>query len=244
MRPESALERNANVAGQQPPAAGRRVLTSEQDKVIKDYGEAYDISPDQIYFDGSDARPYFDFDALSVLAHKLSNEIISLTTSPLEIDKVNGIVSVGCEVTLKDGRTRAPFAVALVGEMLTDGRPVETIRQAVALAQARACRTALRIVGFDPVKAHEAKKAGVDLQLDLDAPRNRELAEAHMLGEELGLIRGDDKTAWRRMISVYFPGKESSAQLTDSQRTQWIAHLRAMKSARSRAMSNEVNEGN
>lgn len=81
------------------------------------------------------------------------------------------------------------------------------------------------------MRAHSARKHGEVLTLDVTDPRQSELAEMHMIGEGIGLIKDGDKTAWRRLIGIYFPGKESAATLNDLERSQFLAHLRNMKSA-------------
>lgn len=247
----TALDRNAEAAAALPPPAPgipRRVLTLDQERVVEEYVKEYGLDAEQIYFEGSDPTPFFDFEALSILVVRLAPDITRLGTRPMEVNAVSGIVSVACEVTLADGRTRAPSAIAQVGETLPDRRLVESVRTAFNVAQARACRSALRMVGFDVARAHALKKQGVDLTLTITNkdPRQQELAAAHILGEELGLIVGEDKTLWRSTVSAFTHGRlESMADMDDAERKLFITFLQSRKNARGRGgMYARSEEGN
>ena len=211
---------------------GRRVFTLAQELVVKEYVEAYGLSREDIYFDGESDEPYFSYEALSLLSLLLSTDIKTLSMTPIEIDRTAGLVTVNCEVILVDGRSRAPFAMAQIGETMPGGDPVKDINQAVGLAQARAARRALNMVGFNVTKAHEARKNSGELKLTLavDDPRTIELREGHSLGEELGLIVGDDKGLWRQEISAFTRGEcDSMGEMDDKSRGHWIIHLRTLK---------------
>ena len=130
-------------------------------------------------------------------------------------------------------RARAALCSA---RTMPDGGTVDSLIKAVDVASARAMRKGLRVVSFDPVRAHEASKAGQDLPLNVTDPRSSELAEIHMIAGQIGLIKGEDKTAYRRLIGVYFAGKDSAAQLTDGERAQFLAHLRGMQAAHERSL--------
>jgi len=217
-------------------AKPRRPLTLEQEQILREFTEHYGLERKQIGFDGDRAEPIFDVDALSQLALELS-DIPSIIIEPGNIDSSVGIVTSSCEVKLADGRMRTVHGSALLGEEMHDGGIINDIKQALDVSAARALRKGFRAVGFDPVKAHEKRIKGQDLSLSLSSEaeqRNRELAEAHKLGEELGYIFGDNKVAWSNLVNSYFPGHTSSGTLNSVQRAQFLSMLRAWKTARSR----------
>lgn len=259
----SALERNAEAAGPQtgtePPRSGDthvaaapgepernrpvRHLNLKQALLVKEFNTDYGVDPMQVYFDGESAEPsYFGFEALSQLAMQLAPNVKDIAVETVEVNQTTGLVLSRGTVVLSDGRTRSGEAGCIVGDALPSGLSVETIKSALDVSGARALQKALRMVGFDPVRAHEAQK-----QLGTPAPasagprftpeeeqRNNELAEIHILAEQCGLITVNDKTAYRRQLSVFFPGVDSASQLTAGERAQFIATLRGIKSARSR----------
>lgn len=110
------------------------------------------------------------------------------------------------------------------------------LSKALDLARARALRSALRLAGFDVVRAHEQRKQGGQAGAPSPSPeaeqRNKELAEIHLIATEAGLIAGEDKSAYYKQLSVFFPHVSTAADLSAKERTQFIALLRAIKAAR------------
>jgi hypothetical protein len=141
------------------------------------------------------------------------------------------VVTSNCTITLKEGIERTGYGNCVIGEMLHDDTQILSLGEAMNLSRARALRNGLRMVGFDPLREHQlAKDGGTAVQFT--DQRNKQLAEAHMLGEELGYIVGDNKVAWHNQIRNYFSPKTSAAELNELELSQWLSMLRAWKSAR------------
>jgi hypothetical protein len=222
-----------------PPMATPKTFNLKQEEIIRQFTEAYGLDRKQISFAPNSSEPIFDFEALSTLSLVLG-DIPNIRVEPGDFNNAAGIATAMCWVSLNDNRTREVFGNCLVGEILHDGSPVEHIGQALNTARARALRNGLRAVGFDPVRAHNQKNKEQNAHTELTDVRSKELAEIHILGAELGYIVGDNKVAWRNLISSYFPGHYSSGDLTDLHRSQLLGMLRAWKSARTRAEGSEL----
>jgi hypothetical protein len=217
-----------------------RTYTRQQQKLREEFCSAYNFAPEQIGFDGSSLDPIFDFDALSVLSVKLCN----LPHVDVDFGSVEHSIDMATSrgyAVLPNGNTRKIFGTAVVGETMHDGRRIENIHQAVKVSRARALRTILRAVGFDPVAAHrEHKQTGnvIELQLPSTKFRNNELAECHILGQRLGYIVRDEKgklisrTQYDNLMATYFQGQTSTGGLEDNERATWLGMLRAWASAR------------
>lgn len=68
--------------------------------------------------------------------------------------------------------------------------------------------------------------------------RKEQRAEIHLLAQGLGLLSRYDRSRYERVIAIFFKGKLSSAQLTDSEHAQFLAILRAWKRAKAVADDN------
>jgi hypothetical protein len=224
-----------------------RSLSIQQEQLVRAFAQ-YGIQPRQISFDIRGNEPVFDFNALSVLSMALAPDIVSMETE--ELDRRDDYVSLKCRVILKDGRSRAPLGLALIGEVLPDNTKIVDYKQAFLVAQSRAARAAFRAVGFNPVQAHERRMRGEDLALDFNTdPRAKDLATIHLLADEAGLITevGDD-TAYRKHIGDLFADDEgrpitSARNLDDKQRSQLIASLRSMKALKERVLGTANGRG-
>lgn len=234
---EKALAQNAAAV---PPVGGgtnvringRKVLSLQQQDVVADFVESYNLAQEDIFFDGDDPEPYFSYEALSLLTLILSPEIGSIESSPVETDIAGGVITAKCVVALTDGRTRSASAMALVGEQTPGGYIINDNNQALGVAQSRAARRALSMVGFNVLKLHAAKQSGADLPLMLKAedPRTVEMREAHAIGGELGWIRSGDKLRWRQEVNAFTKGEFSSmSEMDDKTRSHWVIYLRALK---------------
>ncbi len=231
-QPNAALGRNAEAAREaaelNPPPVAQR-LDIRREMTVREFTSHYDIRADQIFFDAGSDEPYFDFEALSLLVNELA-DFPRIVVTPTSNDHTLGIASASCEITLPNGNTRSYTGSALIGEPMPGGGTVEDWRSALAVAQVRALRTALRSVSFNPVRAHEAKKNGVELEFNITDPRQRELREAHSLGVELEFIKGDDKAEWRRQIYDFTQGRlDSMEKMDDVMRGHFLLFLRALK---------------
>lgn len=142
----SALDRNA-AAAQTSRTTEQTKLTLPQQSVIREFTENYDIDPEQIWFEGDSDKPVFDYDALLTLAHELTN-IPSIIVELGDVNHTTGLVTASCELKLNDGRTRVVFGSAIVGETLHGRYTIDTIHQALNVAQARGLRKGLRFVSL------------------------------------------------------------------------------------------------
>ena len=233
-RAETALTSNANSAP--PTTRAQSTWTLKQEELAREFVEAYGLDRKQISFEGASEQPIFDFDALSILSLRLT-DIPDIRVEPGDFHNAAGIATAICRITLRDLRAREVYGNCLVGEVMYDGTEVADIGQALKIAQARALRTGLRAVGFDPVRARKSQQVEGTQFKDL---RSTELAELHLLGEALGYIIGEDKTAWKNLISTHFRGQTSSGDLDDLQRSQFLSTMRALKSAHDRAQASRL----
>jgi hypothetical protein len=232
---EAALKRGAEAAGPLPSHASvHRESSLRREMYVREFTSHYDIRPEQIFFDDKTDEPWFDFEALSLLVNQLA-DIPSIAVTRGAADPVTGMIDANCTITLPNDRSRAYVGSAQIGEPMPNGGTVESWRQALALAQVRALRTALRSVSFDPVRAHEAAKRGEAVNLNVGDPRSKMLAEAHLHGETLGYIVGDDKSKWRSVVSLWSRGRtDTSAQLEEPELGHFVIYLRGLVNARSR----------
>ena len=109
------------------------------------------------------------------------------------------------DATLPNGNLRRIYGVAFLGETMHDGSTIDSWKQAVNVSRARAMRTILRAVGFDPVAAHRSfKKSGnvLELQPPATLTRDQERKEIHILADELGLIRRAEGQRFHRSVAV------------------------------------------
>ncbi len=231
------------------PRGAPKFLSLSQEQIVSEFVETYGLDRKQISFDGNGIDPIFDFDALSILSLALS-DIPTIRVTPGDFNNLAGLATADCFVQLRDERSRSVYGHALIGETLHDDKVVEDMSQALYLARGRALRAGLRAVGFDPVRAHQAAKLNQRTPTSFSDVRTRELAEAHILGEELcyilnevnssGAVTGKDKTAWVNLIGLYFPGMTSSGDLSDLQRSQFLQILRGIKRQRTAATEGKV----
>jgi hypothetical protein len=239
---QSAIARNAEAASAVPPPVGKtKTFTLSQEQLVREFTDKFAITREQVSFEGSGLDPIFDYDALSLLALELT-DIPSIRVEPGDFNPMVGLATAMCMVTLVDGRKRETYGHAMVGEVLYDGSSIADMGEALTMVRSRALRSGLRMVGFDPVKALRATQKDTAKPAEFIDLRNRQLARAHVLGEELGYIVGENKVAWKNQIATYFRGKTSSADLDDLQLSQWVAMLEGWCSARGRALSSSLTE--
>ncbi len=154
-RAETALTSNANSAP--PTTRAQSTWTLKQEELAREFVEAYGLDRKQISFEGASEQPIFDFDALSILSLRLT-DIPDIRVEPGDFHNAAGIATAICRITLRDLRAREVYGNCLVGEVMYDGTEVADIGQALKIAQARALRTGLRAVGFDPFAHTRASK--------------------------------------------------------------------------------------
>ncbi len=77
-------------------------------------------------------------------------------------------------------------------------------------------------------------------QVDKAKQRKSRIAALHIRAREVGLIDGDDKTAWRKWLADGF-NKTSSADLSDSQLAAALNALKQGTKPTGRALHDEIN---
>lgn len=204
-------------------------LRTENSKLVREFCAAYGLSPNQISFDG--AEPIFDFDALNILANTLAR-IPNIDVGLEKFHKENDLAESYCRIGLNGRITRKLFGVAMIGEAMHDGTVITGEIQAINVSRARALRCGLRAVGFDPVKFHEARKAGKEIDL-LGTEEESEAAvraQIHVLAGPRGLNfikKNGDRSEYENLLASYFGGRTSSKDLDPAERAQWLGMLRA-----------------
>jgi hypothetical protein len=217
---------------------GRR-YSREQHSIQKEFCDAYQLEPEQVGFNGDSLDPIFDFDALSVLSARLC-DLPHVAVDFGDIQHAIGLATSTGYAQLTNGNTRKIFGTAQVGEVMHDGKPIADIHQAVKVSRARAMRTIHRMVGFDALRAHrEFKRTGrvVPMQpRSAEDQRTAELAEIHIMAKALSLIVGSNRKPYENFLTTFF-GKTSAAELSDQQRAEWLAVLRAWRRAQAITIS-------
>ncbi len=245
---ESALGRNADTISEAPPQPSNvssitkskpRVLTLAQEEIVRAFTNDYDIEHDQIGFRGEDLEPIFDFDALSILALALT-DFREISVEPGDFNAIGGVATATCGVVLSDNRLRGAYGHCVIGQVLHDGSEVTDLSMAMGVARARALRTGLRMAGFDPVRAHRAHRAHQGENLPFSPPeetdqRTKDLRQIHALAEELLWVKDGDESEYRRQINTLYPGINSAGDMTDQQRSQFIAIMGGLQKARAQA---------
>jgi len=204
---------------------------SLQSNLAKEFCAAYGLAPDQISFAG--AEPIFDFDALNILANTLARiPGIEVGLEKYIEQKNIKIAESFCRLTLNGRMTRKFFGCAQIGEQMHDGTVIGNPIQAINVSRARALRCGLRAVGFDPVKFHEARKAGkvIDLVGTEEETEAAQRAQIHVLAGPHGLNfikQNGDRSEYENLLASYFGGRTSSKDLDAEERAQWLGMLRA-----------------
>ena len=212
------------------PVATDRRLTREQRSTVMEFCKTYGFTSDQIGFDGREPDPIFDFDSLSVLSVELC-DVPHIEVSMGAFDFTLNLAVADGFARLRNGNTRKIFGSAFIGEILHDGSMINSNREAINIARARALRAILRTVGFDPVKSHEAAKRGATvLELKIKSPRQNQLAECHIIAERLGFIKREaghvDRSEYDRLMATYFEGETSTGALKERPLFEWLTMLR------------------
>lgn len=207
-----------------------KTYTKEQHSLIAEFSATYGLQPEQIRFFKADPQPFFDRDATAVLIHKLTDAVgveDEIVATPFV-----GSLAVKYKITFEDGSFASATGVANLEEKL-DGEPM-TPEQVQSLATSRAARYALRNKGIDLVKLHYANKNANVVEYSGPSQKNHRntlISQAHVLGQECGLIAGTgeerDVTLWRRMILARYKVTNSN-ELSDELLADFVAFLRTL----------------
>lgn len=200
----------------------RKVLNEQQQSLAIELAETYGIQPEDIIFFGDDSTPFLTYEATCVMANKLA-DLQDIDLMPVHSVSSDSI-SLKCVLTLANGRTRGTVGVVNINETIDDKKMSDS--QLLALASARAIRGALQIADIDLMKLHRKENSDV-LEFNPKAQENKLIAHAHLLGKEAGLIVGDDKTGWYRLLKNRYQAS-SSSELTAPYLADLIAVLKTL----------------
>jgi hypothetical protein len=201
--------------------------TKEQQVIIDEFTQNYDITRDQIHFEGASNQPIFDYAALNTLRWALTDIVDTKPTINFFNERA-GVVTVSCEITQGEAKS-SDLGSAKIGDLLPDGSIINNMPQAQNLATARAFRRALRAAGIDLLKLHSKNLSSPNKVLsEQDKSRLRQ-KEIHALAQEAQLIIGSDRQAYEKLIASLFQGRTSSKDLTENEISILTTHLRGIK---------------
>ena len=205
----------------------RNVLTIAQDDLVKELIETYGLEAEQIGFEGDDANPILDYEALCVMRINLTDfQDVQISEPVINIEQKS--VSVKCTITLRDSRTVNVSEDVALGDPKPDGKLIETIREAKVFARARAMRFAIRTAGVNLMRAHrDFMKTGKVATASPVDPRTPIYQEVHLLAAKLGFIQGKDKSAYEGYIAEMFEGRTSSKDLNDIELQKLLVSFRS-----------------
>ena len=203
-------------------------LTADQERFVDELVAAYGIDRTDVTFFPNDPQPFLGYEAQSILANRLA-DIRDIDSSVEPATKPDSI-TIKVRLELENGRTRSGIGVVNIHENGPDGKPMSH-QQLIYTATSRALRSALRTAGYDLLHMHHAAASGEVYEWGgvgkTNSPRNNLLRQVHALGQEAGLIRGQDKTAWQTFLVNRYERKHSG-DLGDAQLADLAAVLRAM----------------
>ncbi len=218
-------------------------LNTQQAAIVAEFCTAYAIEPDDITFFANDPQvPFFGYMASCILLNKLTD------VEQIELEPVASIspdsISRRCRLVFPNGSSSF-IAAANINETDDDGKPLST-QQLEWLADSRAIRGAIRAKGLNLLRLHwdskgEKKEEPVgkagntanwteapspfasEYQLYVNMARN-----AHALGEESGLIKGDNKSLWYQALESRYGAKQVS-DLNPAEMQDFIAFMQALR---------------
>lgn len=200
------------------------ILTPEQQRIVNEFRSYYDIQPEEIIFFDSEPVPFIGYEATCRLCNLLAE--IRRIDIGIAGEQFPDASAFRCEIELPGGTVRAAVGVVNRGETI-NGKSLST-QQIAFVGQARAIRNALRASGIDLYRLHrEWMDRGEVPQANPKSLRNNLLAEIHALGEEAGLIEGESKRGWYRLLHYRYDAK-TSAELTDDQLADFAAVLKTL----------------
>lgn len=202
-----------------------KTYTAEQNHLIAELSATYGIEPEEIIFFTGEPRPLFSYEATAVLCNRLT-DLRGIDVEPVNNGFVDS-VSYRCTLTQADGCSRSAVGVANVDEKDGGGQPLKS-SQLVELASGRAIRNALRVAGIDLLKLHNQSRntlAGFSGPAVSNYQSLQRLV--HVLGQEAGLIIGDDKSAWKKILTNRY-GFTSSSDLSEDQLADLVGVLQTL----------------
>lgn len=199
----------------------QKILNGEQTALVIELTQDYGIKPEDIIFFSNSAEPFFSYNANCYLLNQLT-DVVAIELSP--VPSIGGdSISTSCKLTFPGGKMRSGIGIANLSETL-DGETMSE-EQTRWLSESRAIRTAVRTAGIDFVKLHREKRNQPVQDSPVKSTRATLLAQAHVLGRDLGFIFNDqqgntDKGVWRKLIANRY-SVSSCEDLSD----EWLADL-------------------
>lgn len=198
-------------------------LTHEQASLVASLSSSYGIDPDDIRFFEPSGSPFLGYEAMCAMINALCPEVRGIDLS-VEQSPFPDAIGIRCSLTFADGRCRSAVGVSNAGEKLGD--EIMSPQQLHYVACSRALRLALRTAGIDLLRLHSAAD-GYHGRKTIDV-RTTLLAQVHLLGREIGILRDDDRSAWESLLERRY-GVRSSAALQQTQLADLVSVLRSLK---------------
>ncbi len=203
-------------------------LNAQQAGIVAEFCTSYRIEPEDItFFDNDPQTPFFGYEASCVLLNELT-DIIEIEIEPVAAVSPD-TVSRRCRLVFPSGSSSF-IAAANVNEKDDDGKPFSP-QQIEWLADSRAIRGAIRTKGLNLLRLHWDSKEdhdGEDAKTLSRSPRSAAIAQAHILGNEVGLIVGKNKSLWYQTIDQRY-GVRHAGELDGGQLADFIAFMQALK---------------
>lgn len=203
-------------------------LNTQQAAIVAEFCTAYPIEPEDITFFANDPQtPFFGYEASCILLQKLT-DIVEIEIEPVASVSPDSI-SRRCRLVFANGSSSF-IAAANLNEKDDEGNQLST-QQIEWLADSRAIRGAARAKGLNFVRLHWDSKEdhdGEDAKTLSRSPRSAAIAQAHILGNEVGLIVGKNKSLWYQTIDQRY-GVRHAGELDGGQLADFIAFMQALK---------------
>lgn len=203
-------------------------LTTEQAELQNQFVATYGLSPEQISFEGEKLEPIFDFEALSLLREKLTS-FESVDVSQVSFHPDDQSAEAVCDIFTDQQRRIVVSDFAQIGELMPDGKNIETAMQAKRVARARAMRSGIRAAGVNLLKAHQLYLEGKPLNFEPVDPRLNRIKEIHKLAGDIGFIVAGDKSDYQKHIAEMFDGRTTCRDLDDIELQKLVVSLRAIR---------------
>lgn len=201
----------------------KKLLSSEQNQLIAGLVEDFGIQPTEITFFSDDPKPHIGYEATCVMCNALVPSLKGISIDQ-ERSVAEDSLTLKCTLTFADGRVRSAIGVANVNES-GEGGEVMSDQQLHYVASSRAIRNALRTAGIDLIKIYR-NPGNVS---EFTGSKNRDILvrQVHALGEEVGYIDGDNKSAWRLFLLNRY-GANSASLLSEDQLSDLAAALKPL----------------
>lgn len=201
----------------------------QQDALAAEFSEDYGIEIER--FDPDTGEPSFTFEQLQLLTHRLCEEIAENEVEPGYSDLATGEVTARTIFQLKQGTRVTRTGRARIGQTLRSGETIEDEPQALGLAKLNSFRDALRAIGFNPLAAHRARRAGEQQTLSPggytgEADSDLQSRKLHALAAQAGYIKDKDHSRYRALLQATY-GVSSSVHLNAAQKASLCLFLQA-----------------